>query len=103
MNCTIRNAAKARFKLVSDWTAALLSAFYNWIFNVQMITVSNRDVHGFNLYEYQASPANRKTEYLVTFRHMRNGHQVDYWVARYPAQDWNTMKERLIASGRYAY
>lgn len=97
------NAVRARIDTVKTAIISAATIIYNWIFNVQMVTVSNRDVHGFNVYEYQASPTRGKREYLVTFRHTRNGLQVHYWVARLPAQDWLATKARLIESGRYAY
>jgi hypothetical protein len=97
------NTAKARIDTVKTAIISAATMIYNWIFNVQMVTVSNRDVHGFNVYEYQASPTRGRKEYLVTFRHTRNGLQVHYWAARMPAQDWLATKERLIESGRYAY
>lgn len=99
----VKTASAKHMVNVSTCVRALFVVFYNWIFNVQMVTVSNRDGQGFNVYEYQASPTSDRNQVLVTFRHTRNGHQVDYWVAKLPAQDWAATRQRLIDSGRYAY
>jgi hypothetical protein len=70
--------------------------FYNWLFNVQTVSVINIDFNGFNEYEYTAVPSVKPNVYRVAFRHWINGRAVSTWSETMDAREWFSIRNRLI-------
>ena len=73
----------------------MICDFYNWLFNVQTISVINVDFHGFNEYEYSAVPSVKPNVYRVAFRHWINGKAVSTWSETMDAREWLSIRNRL--------
>jgi hypothetical protein len=73
----------------------MICDFYNWLFNVQTVSVINVDFKGFNEYEYTAVPSVKPNVYRVAFRHWINGKAVSTWSETMDAREWLSLRNRL--------
>ena len=73
----------------------MICDFYNWLFNVQTVSVINIDFHGFNEYEYTAVPSVKPNVYRVAFRHWINGQSVSAWSETMDTREWLAIRNRL--------
>lgn len=91
------SAKKARFaaRTLLILAVRMICDFYNWLFNVQTVSVINIDFHGFNEYEYTAVPSVKPNVYRVAFRHWINGKAVSAWCETMDAREWLSIRNRL--------
>ncbi|MBK4737869.1 hypothetical protein [Noviherbaspirillum pedocola] len=77
----------------------MICDFYNWLFNVQTVSVINIDGNGFNEYEYTAVPSVKPNVYRVAFRHWINGRTVSNWSETMDTREWLATRSRLMDQG----